>query len=150
MAPSEPIYNEIKQLIDLMQGTSVLELTLQTEGRRVTIRRFPGSAPSPPPSEAGEDRTLPAIAEAAPPQPQQQIPRTVVVNAPMVGIFHHAEPPVGIGSRVEEGQVVGVIESMRLMNEVRSEHAGEVTQIYIEAGMPVEYGQPLMEITLDA
>ncbi|MGC8668221.1 MAG: acetyl-CoA carboxylase biotin carboxyl carrier protein [Chthonomonadales bacterium] len=149
MAHSEPIYNEIKQLIELMQGTSVSELTLQTEGRRVTIRRFPTPAAGTPPSSP-QDRTLPAVTEAPPPLQPQEAPRTAVVLAPMVGIFHHAEPPVGIGSHVEEGQVVGIIESMRLMNEIRCEYAGEVTQIYIEAGMPVEYGQPLMEITLNA
>ncbi len=147
MATPEPIYNELKQLIDLIQGTCVWELTLQTEGRRVTIRRSPSPAPPQTAQGAEEDRTLPAV-PAAPESPEPQaVPRSAVVFAPMVGIFHHTEPPVGIGSHVEEGQVVGVIESMRLMNEVRCECTGEVTQLYVEAGMPVEYGQPIMEIT---
>ena len=65
------------------------------------------------------------------------------ITSPMVGIFRHAEPPVGVGTKVEQGTVVGIIESMKLMNDVRSKYDGVVTEIFVEGGMPVEYGYPL-------
>jgi len=61
----------------------------------------------------------------------------------MVGVFYHAEPPITVGSVVQSGAIVGVIESMKLMNDVRAEVDGVVVESAIEAGMAVEFGQPL-------
>ena len=69
-----------------------------------------------------------------------------MVIAPMVGIFHHADPPVGVGLAVKAGQVIGIIESMKLMNDLRSEESGTITSVNIEDGRAVEYGQTLFEV----
>ena len=64
----------------------------------------------------------------------------------MVGVFHHAEPPITVGMQVEAGQVIAVIESMKLMNDIRSEEAGIIQAAHVEDGLAVEYGQPLFDI----
>ena len=64
----------------------------------------------------------------------------------MVGIFHHAEPPLPYAAVVAPGQVVGSIESMKLMNEVLAEAGGRVTEVLVEDGAPVEYGQALFRL----
>src|SRR5437870_3320878 len=138
-------FEEIEKLADLVVESGISELTLQTESRRITIRRAPGGravANVPPESEA-----LTVVADDSGLAPiQVEPPAREWVGAPMVGIFHHAEPPVGIGSRVESGQVVGVIESMKLMNDIRAERNGVVKAVQVEAGMAVEYGQQLFEL----
>ncbi len=74
-----------------------------------------------------------------------------VIKSPIVGTFYGspspgAEPFVTAGSRVEAGQVLCIIEAMKLMNEIESDVAGELVQIYVENGKPVEYGEPLFGI----
>ena len=71
------------------------------------------------------------------------------VTSPMVGTFYassspESEPFVEVGSEIKEGDVVCIIEAMKLMNEIKSEHAGKVTQICVKNGDPIEYGQVLM------
>ena len=71
-----------------------------------------------------------------------------VVASPLVGIFYSApspedEPFVTVGDTVKKGQTLGVIEAMKLMNDIESDFDGEIAEIYVENGQPVEYGQPL-------
>src|SRR5205823_787923 len=80
--------------------------------------------------------------EAAPTPPSDRTRLT----APMVGIFRSADPRLHIGEHVEAGQPVGAIESMKILNPLVSEVAGEVTAVPVEDGQPVEYGQPLLEL----
>ena len=80
---------------------------------------------------------------------------SIVITAPMIGTFYHApapgDPPfVNVGDPVEPGQVVGIIEAMKTMNEIPSEHAGVVAEILVANGQPVEYGQPLIRLEPDA
>jgi len=82
------------------------------------------------------------------------LPANVVeVVAPMVGTFYRApapdaEPYVKLGETVEPGQVLFIIEAMKMMNEIESECRGKVVEILVENGAPVEYGQPLMRVQL--
>ena len=74
-----------------------------------------------------------------------------VITAPMIGTFYAAaspgEPPlVGVGDRVEVGQVVGIIEAMKIMNEITADRAGEVTAVLVASAQPVEYGSPLIRL----
>ena len=73
-------------------------------------------------------------------------PEPIRLWSPMVGVFYHARPPLPYGAEIEPGQIVGSIESMKLMNDVRAEHAGRLTDILIEDGTPVEYGQTLFRL----
>jgi len=73
------------------------------------------------------------------------------VKSPIVGTFYDAPSPdaeafVKLGDRVSNGQVLCIVEAMKLMNEIESDAAGEIVKIYVKAGQPVEYGQPLFAI----
>ena len=100
----------------------------------------PGSA-----SAAGND---PAAAESG---NTQAALSGIVVKSPLVGTFYaapaeDAEPFVKVGDSIKEGQVLAIVEAMKLMNEIESDFAGTVTEILVENGQAVEYGQPLMVI----
>ena len=69
-----------------------------------------------------------------------------IVTAPLVGTFYAEEPFVKVGERVEKGQIVAIIEAMKLMNEIESDFAGTVTEVFVENGQSVEYGQPLFAV----
>jgi acetyl-CoA carboxylase biotin carboxyl carrier protein len=78
----------------------------------------------------------------------------VTVNSPMVGTFYRSPAPgeaafVEVGDRIRTGQTVCIIEAMKLMNEIEAEVSGQVMQILVENGEPVEYGQPLIRINPD-
>lgn len=82
---------------------------------------------------------------------QERIPEGQVVKAPLVGTFYSASAPdaaafVSVGDTVEKGQTLGIIEAMKLMNEIESDYAGTVKEILVENGQMVEYGQPLFVI----
>lgn len=138
------LIDEIEKLVDLVSKSSVSEVTIRSEERRITVRRATTcvSSSSIQPAIAGDDLVVLAPTLTV----QEFEPVTLWITSPMVGIFHHSEPPVGEGTRVEKGQVVGVIESMKLMNEIRAEVGGLVQEILAEAGMAVEYGQPLFAL----
>ncbi|MER3391214.1 MAG: acetyl-CoA carboxylase biotin carboxyl carrier protein [Microcella pacifica] len=102
-----------------------------------------------------------AVPEAAPVEPTPPsapaalAPDEVVVTAPMVGIFYEAPKPgapafVEVGSRVEPGQVLCIVEVMKLMNNIEAPEVGTITKILVENNQPVAYGQPLMVIKRDA
>lgn len=140
---------EIEKLVDLVASSQVAGLTVETPGRRLTVRKFPGGAPLV--EETGEDgaasteEAAPAMAEAE----QPTTPQTLWINSPMVGIFYPSTPPVEVGATVAVGDVVGLIESMKLMNDVRAEVAGVVQEVVIEPAHAVEYGQPLFALGKD-
>jgi acetyl-CoA carboxylase biotin carboxyl carrier protein len=131
---------EIEKLVELVARSNVAEVTLRWEGHRITVRK---------PAGGQRHMGVPAAASAPAvldPPLSSAVPEPRWITAPMVGIFHPVEPPVAAGVRVEAGQVVGMIESMKLMNDVCSEEGGIVQEVLVEPGMPVEYGQPLFAL----
>jgi len=138
--------DEIESLVQIVAKSAVSEISVRTPERRITVRRRP-------PQHASKQiaRIKPARRDEAAPVPAGGESGSVVdsllwVSAPLVGMFYHAEPPITVGITITPGQIVGVIESMKLMNEVRSDHGGIVVESAIEAGMAVEYGQPLFAV----
>lgn len=137
----------VEQIVALMGEYPVSEISVEQDGRRVCVRRPLGAALPAPAAGA----TAPA-AEEAPPAPAvetlPEIPSEEArqLLAPMVGIFHHADPPLPYAAAVRPGQVVGYIESMKLMNDVVAEESGRVTDVLVEDGAPVEYGQALFRL----
>ena len=133
---------EIESLVNLVVSSGISEVTLENGSRKLTIRRDPAPSYSLVETthfESGSldeeqvsDETADTIADSE-----------TTITAPMVGIFHYAEPPVGVGTHVEAGMVVGIIESMKLLNEVQSTASGYIQSINVEAGMAVEYGTTL-------
>ncbi|MCL6642989.1 MAG: acetyl-CoA carboxylase biotin carboxyl carrier protein [Candidatus Bipolaricaulota bacterium] len=133
---------EIRALIEIFERSSLTELTLERGGARLTLRREGVRAPAQQP---------PAQGTPAPIAPAPSATNGHVITSPLVGTFYRrpapTEPPyVEIGDRVEKGDTLCIIEAMKVMNEIKAEHAGVVEKILVEDGKPVEYGQPLMVI----
>lgn len=137
---------EIRELLKLLKESDVTEFSLESAGMKLTIRK--GSHPSGAGETSARPETAPPPVAAAPAAPQEEL---YTVKAPMVGTFYRAPAPdappyVQVGDRVEKGQVLCIIEAMKLMNEIEAEVAGEIVDILVENAQPVEYGQPLFLI----
>ncbi len=142
---------KLKKLIDLVQESGIAELEITEGEEKVKIVKGGmvslGASQAPAPAQMAP--ALPAqrpaaagAAEAAAP------PEGHVVKAPMVGTFYRSPSPdaksfVEVGQAVKEGDVICIIEAMKLMNEIDADAAGVVKAILVENGQPVEYGQPL-------
>jgi biotin carboxyl carrier protein len=135
-------WQRIEQLVGLIDEHPISEITVGRDGARVTVRKALAPAPArpavPPPAAPASHEAKPAEAV--------ETEEVVLVRARMVGLFHHAKSPVRFGATIAPGQVVGNIESMKLMNEVTAESGGRVAEVLIEDGAPVEYGQPLFRL----
>jgi len=147
-------YKEIKELIELIQATDVAEIEVERAGTRIRIRRAEKVAPQ----EEVREVVVPAPAveqapaETPPPAPREE---AGIIVSPLVGTFYRAPGPdtkvyVDTGDRVEKGQVLCIIEAMKLMNEIEAEYPGVVREIFAENGQPVEYGQPLFKVDPEA
>jgi acetyl-CoA carboxylase biotin carboxyl carrier protein len=157
---------EIQELLDLLVQREISEFEMERGGLKIRIKRGnsraesfnPGSyaepplerpAPAPAPRPASEDRgATPPVAEAPAAEPAEGLH---IIKSPIVGTFYaspapNAPPFVTPGDVVEVGQVLCIIEAMKLMNEIESEVAGEVVRAYVENGQPVEYGESLFAI----
>jgi acetyl-CoA carboxylase biotin carboxyl carrier protein len=141
----------------------IAEFELEEEGMKLRIRKTAAStnhAPAPPGASAASPAPPPVAVPAAgspaqAPSPasaaEDADPAVTVVKSPIVGTFYRAADPnsppfVQVGDRVRVGQVLCIIEAMKLMNEIESEIAGEVLRIHHENGQPVQYGEPLFSI----
>jgi acetyl-CoA carboxylase biotin carboxyl carrier protein len=149
--------DEIKELLQLFNASGVGELEVERNDFRIRISRAssvsehvvshtPGSAPAASSVAVETSHTAAAPAPAASPDADQ-----VLVKSPIVGTFYEtpspgAAPFVKVGDSVEPGQVLCIIESMKLMNEIEAEVAGIVTAKLVENGRPVEYGEALFSI----
>jgi oxaloacetate decarboxylase alpha subunit len=154
---------EIKELIELMKNTDISELEIERSGVKVRLRKGGDVAfhPSMPRMEY-PPATLVASAVTVAPAPGGIDERATVpvktniikVTSPIVGTFYRSSSPdkpayVEVGDVVKKGQVLCIIEAMKLMNEIESEGAGKIVQILVESGAPVEYGEPLFVIEQD-
>src|SRR6202008_2763328 len=151
---------KIKKLIELLEESGIAEIEIKEGEEAVRISRMPtgqvfthvAPAMAPAPVAAAAPAapvaaTASGGAPAAPPGPAHEH----VVAAPMVGTFYAAATPgakpfVEIGSEVKEGQVLCIIEAMKMMNQIESDKAGKITAIMATNGDPVEFGQPLFVI----
>ncbi|HTW66824.1 MAG TPA: acetyl-CoA carboxylase biotin carboxyl carrier protein [Bryobacteraceae bacterium] len=141
--------DEIKELIQLVVESGIAELEIERGGDRVRIRRTMETVPVPAaaPVTSTEVQTA-APSPAAAPAP---VSNEHIVKSPIVGTYYECpkpgDPPfVKVGDSVEPGQVLCIIESMKLMNEIESEVAGTIVAKLMENGRPVEYGEALFAI----
>ncbi len=132
---------EIEELVGIIQTSRISELTVTTgTDKQTTVRlRKALSIPAP---VAPVQRISVAQSEPA----AMLVSPEVVVKAPMVGIFHSLDSVGIVGTNIKIGQVVGSIESMKLMNDVVSKHEGVIAEVMVEDGMPVEYGHSLFRL----
>ncbi len=164
-SPSAWDVGEIQELLDVLIKREITEFELEKGDVKVRVRRgnsraeaaatpaysesaFLPPPPPPPPHPASEAHpTVPSGETAAGESTDGQF----IIKSPIVGTFFaspspNAPPFVKVGDNVQVGQVLCIIEAMKLMNEIESETAGEVVRIYVENGQPVEYGQSLFAI----
>ena len=156
-------HDQLRALLALLGESDIQELRLEGDDFRLEVRRNMPGPPAvtmvPPPVAAAPAPPLagtapaPAPAPPSPPPPAPPAARSDLqeITAPMVGTFYRAPAPgepsfVEIGNRINAGQTVCILEAMKLMNELESEFSGEVVEILVENGTPVEFGQVLMRI----
>jgi len=149
---------KLKTLIDLVAESGIAEIEV-TEGEdKVRIVKHPPTVVAAAPPAAVQTVLAGATAAASPPAPTStgaetapEPPKGSIVKSPMVGTFYRSPSPgakvfVEVGQAVKPGDTLCIIEAMKLLNEIEAEVAGEVTEILVENGQPVEYGQPLFVI----
>jgi acetyl-CoA carboxylase biotin carboxyl carrier protein len=167
--------NQLKELLDLVREHELSEFEIEHEGLRLKVRKdgvstgfnalgaqSPEGASSAPVPAAGTvssgPSSLPGAAGAQGPSAVESALESInteielaVVKSPIVGTFYRSPEPgspsfVEVGASVKKGQVLCIIEAMKLMNEIDSEYDGEIVTIYVESGQPVQYGERLFAI----
>jgi acetyl-CoA carboxylase biotin carboxyl carrier protein len=155
--------DDVKQILDLVKEHDLTEFELEREGLKIRVRKdargqFLAESPTNSPGlhhaevHGGQAvHSPPAAPSAAPAAAADDSMEFAVVKSPIVGTFYRAPEPgaaafVDIGQRVKKGQVLCIIEAMKLMNEIESEYDGEVVKVYVENGQPVQYGERLFAI----
>jgi len=156
---------QLKQILDLVRTHELSEFEVEQDGLKLKIRRNAAGVPVvtipalPPtavaaaaavPAAAGP-ATVPAQAVPVPAEGPEEDLELAVVKSPIVGTFYRSPEPgaapfVDIGGQVKKGQVLCIIEAMKLMNEIDSEYDGEIVNVYVESGQPVQYGERLFAI----
>jgi acetyl-CoA carboxylase biotin carboxyl carrier protein len=145
---------ELKELIDLFTSReSIEELEIEKSGVRLKVRRQARQVVHEVPSFPVLTKPAPNPVPEAPPAAAVVVPSEdlFLVKAPIVGTFYKAANPssppfVNVGDFVEKGTVLCIVEAMKLMNEIESEVAGQVTAAFVENGQPVEFGEKLFAI----
>jgi len=141
----------VRELALLLDETSLTEIEIERAGLRLRVARNVSVAATMPMQMAAAPAALPVAAAAAAPAAADLSKHPGAVTSPMVGTAYWAPEPgakpfIEVGSKVSVGQTLLIIEAMKTMNQIPSPRAGTVTQIVIEDGQPVEYGEPLVII----
>lgn len=159
--------DEIKHLIEFIREQDLTEFELEQDGMKIRIKSgtvstavalapvAPAAAPLPSGAgvPGGSVPPAPAPAPAAAAAAEDEGPELAIVKSPIVGTFYRSPEPgaasfVNVGDSVKKGQVLCIIEAMKLMNEIDSEYDGEVVSVYVENGQAVQYGERLFAIRL--
>lgn len=158
--------NEIRELVRLIDETSVTELNVEAAGTKLIIKKEMGVAAVQPAPVQAAAAVQPPVAPVAAVQPSADQPAAQAdkqpvddptlhkIVSPMVGTFYQApapdaDPYVRVGAKVNEKTVVCIVEAMKLMNEIEADVRGEIVAVLAENGQLVEYGQPLFLVKLD-
>ena len=153
-------FDEIKQILDMMREHDIAEFELERDNVKLRLRKTVSGqwTPAPAPSHPQYAPPLPAappIGAAADASPvlatADEALDLAVVKSPIVGTFYRAPEPgakpyAEVGDVVRKGQVLCIIEAMKLMNEINAECDGEIMKCYVENGQPVQYGERLFAI----
>jgi acetyl-CoA carboxylase biotin carboxyl carrier protein len=148
---------EIKELMELMRQMGVSELEVERSGVRIRIRtgrpagEEPGGSAVRPGTEWSPQELQAAKSAAEPTPAPVEAEQGVLVRSPIVGTFYRCASPDGpnyveVGDVVKKGQILCIVEAMKLMNEIESESDGKILEVLVENARPVEYGHPLFRI----
>ncbi len=145
---------KLKTLIDLVSESNVSELEITEAEGKVRIVKSAPVAPmlaAMPAPVATVVAPAPVAAAAAPVAAEPAAPKGHIIKSPMVGTFYRASSPgakpfVELGQTIKEGDAVCIVEAMKILNEIEADKSGVVTQILVENGQAVEYGQPLFVV----
>jgi acetyl-CoA carboxylase biotin carboxyl carrier protein len=153
--------SDLKEILRILEEQDITEFELEQDGVKLRVCRSSTQAPPPSPLALhhAAATAAPGASAATGPvtapvdQPPAVLPESdgTLVPSPIVGTFYRSPDPnsaafVNVGDKVEVGQVLCIIEAMKLMNEIEAEMAGEVIRIHPENGQPVQYGDPLFTI----
>jgi acetyl-CoA carboxylase biotin carboxyl carrier protein len=150
---------EIQKLLDFIANSGLDEVSIETADLKLGVKRYGGTAPAAP-LTAAPAAPVPAAAPAPAPQaaapapaPAAPAPATtpsnaITVKSPMIGTFYRSSSPdspvlASVGDEVKPGQVLCIIEAMKLFNEIESEVSGRIVKVLVENATPVEFDQPL-------
>ena len=143
----------IEKLANLADAKQLTEITVEDGDKAIIIKRGGASSSVSAPAQKENASTVENTEHETKSQavPSSEQPKGVAITSPMVGAFYAspspgAKPFVKVGDTVAAGQVVCIVEAMKLMNEIESEVSGKITQICVEDGQSVEYGQVLMYV----
>jgi acetyl-CoA carboxylase biotin carboxyl carrier protein len=157
-------FDEINRILDMVRRHELTEFELEREGFKIRIKKgsvvhasgplaAPVALPVTAPAAQGPSAPQTSGPEAVPAPPAAASDEVdfAIVKSPIVGTFFRSSEPgapsfVEVGSIVKKGQVLCIIEAMKLMNEIDSEYDGELVKVYVENGQPVQYGERLFAI----
>ena len=147
---------DIKAIIDLMKKNSISEFELERQEFKIKLKRSNGGHTvveegTAPPVYLPHPGNVATVPQALPPATTAPAGNEMDIKSPMVGTFYRAPSPeavnyVEVGSEVNPDTVVCIIEAMKVMNEIKAEVRGVITQVLVENAKPVEFGQPLFKI----
>ncbi len=145
---------EIKDLIEVLKDSDITEIELEKAGTRIRLKKGLGGHEKvhlPPANEERVVQAAPQIAAPAPEPAAEAGKNLFTVASPIVGTFYRSPSPdaavyVEVGDVVKKGQILCIIEAMKLMNEIEAEVSGKIAAILVENAQPVEYGEPLFHI----
>jgi len=148
---------DIKAIIDLMKKNSITEFELEQQDSKIRLKRgLNGSAPVVQQEDSVSTIPVPMPSAVSAPvaptsTPQSLATGEIEIKSPMIGTFYRAPSPesanyVEVGTEVNSETVVSIIEAMKVMNEIKAEVKGVITQVLVESGKPVEFGQPLFKV----
>ncbi|MCQ9208668.1 MAG: acetyl-CoA carboxylase biotin carboxyl carrier protein [Omnitrophica bacterium] len=140
---------EIKEMINLMNENELVELELEKDGLKIRLKKTAGEIQQI--VTAGSEAMATKLQLHKMDTKQAESQELIEINSPMVGTFYRAPSPesapfVDIGSEIEPGQVICIIEAMKLMNEIKAEVKGRIKEILVENSHPVEFGQVLFRV----
>ena len=153
---------ELQELLDFIAKSGLNTVNIETEEFKISVQREPNTkqvvsmsaAPMAAPQQLAAPAASPAPAPSAPAAPASEAASTAShtpLKSPMIGTFYRSSGPdapvfVQVGDMVEKGQVICIIEAMKLFNEIEAEQSGRIVKVLVENATPVEYDQPLFLI----
>lgn len=141
---------KVKKLMELLEESGMAEIEIKEGEESVKISRFGSSPPAQPPVQSFVQQPIASSVPAASSAPETQTNNQSIVS-PMVGTFYSAPSPtakpfITVGQKINQGDTIGIIEAMKIMNQIEADRSGTVIEILVKDGEAIEFGQSLITI----